>query len=182
MAQWNFRSWVLRYNRGFTLIEVVISIALIGLIFYYMYGVIDNAMYSSNILQSDFKKSTKKENNLQILQDDLLNATDLNITNNNTFSILGITTHNTLHNIHKPYVFWFVSKEQNALIRLESSDRFQIPLGYTMTNKPYLDLIAKDVKRFLITQSKSKKFILIDLKIAEDFYFFELFKPMGRLQ
>jgi len=144
-------------KKSFTLIEVMISIAIFSLLVLFMSKVVSNLNISVNILKNDYSTKTKQQYLIKTLYADILNKKWIKIVNHNkNYSIVYLQTSNSLYNIPMPYVVWYVSKKQNSLMRLECSQKCELP-----TNIGWLDKFDKGVKIFKIYQKQNKFFIFI---------------------
>jgi len=144
-------------KNAFTLIEVLISIVLLGIIFTYLYSVI-NSVKKENvryIKKSDF---IKQETQLFRLFDlDITQAVGkFNIINNGRFDIVQFKTKHSIYGIIEPTVLYFVSKKEDALIRVESLDGFAL-YDKDQLSKSFLyaDILSVRCKSFKVLYTKA---------------------------
>ena len=169
----------MRYARGFTLVEVVISIMLLGLIMFFLYGAIDNLSLSNAITRTKQAEQHRQSRNLSVLKEDLFNAHDINLTGSQDFSVVSVQTDHSLYGIFRPYVIWLVTNPDQHLIRLESANPITLPIGYATPNLPYMHVMKESVKKFRLYQGREKDTLLIYLQDKEDKpYVYELYKPV----
>mgnify|MGYP002631013708 CR=1 FL=1 len=115
------------YKKAFTLVEVMVSIVLLGLIFTFLYGTINSIKQQNNhyIEKSDFIETEERIFtlfNLDITQ--IIGP--LNITIGDRFDVMQFKTKNSIYGIIEPSVIYLVSKKDNALIRVESLSYFDL--------------------------------------------------------
>jgi len=147
-------------KKSFTLIEVMISVIIFSMLFLVMTNIIKNIDSSKKILK---KYANKKDYLVKVLYNDILNAYNIKVihTKYPDFDRLKIFTTNCFYS-DVCYVLWYVSKNQNALIRRE--DRNETRLLNS-------DIFKKNVKIFKIYRKNGKDFIFIKSKRA---IFFEM--------
>lgn len=166
-------------KRAFTLIELLISVFLLGLIVNFLYSAIGN-LQKTNILF--LEKSSELQNEqklLDLLYDDIFPSDKLKITGlkNNT---LFLVTPNSIFDIEHPNVAWVVSREKNTLLRFESTISFD-KLTADNSNLFHISKIGEDCEKFKIYQSKDKNNILIYVKFKDkEPLVYEFFKPMQK--
>ncbi len=156
-------------KKAWTLIEVLISVTILSILFLAMSNVIGNLKISKNVIANRFEKNKKQEIFIKVLYSDILNAQSLQILNtqNKDYIRLLLRTKNSLYNLIEPYVLWYVSKNENSLIRAESW--MQIKDGSIY----YADKFMQNVKKFKIFQKNDKYFIYIDTSKP---IYFEIYK------
>lgn len=165
------------HKKAFTLIELLISIFLLGLIVNFLYTAIAN-LQKTNLMFSEKSDTMMSEQKLSdLLYDDIFLAQTVQIEGikNSTVELL---TANSLFDIEHPYVAWVLSKEKNTLLRFESTLKFS-----TMTsdnnNLFHISKVGEDCERFHIYQSKDQNNILIHVKFKDkEPLVYEFFKPM----
>jgi len=113
---------------AFTLIEVLISIVLVGLILPPLYKLITLMNDSNNQIYGYVKKQDKESKIINTLYLDILSS-DGNISvNKDDFDRLCIRhTNNSLYGNSKAKICWIVLKEKNRLIRIEGN-AYELPL------------------------------------------------------
>ena len=165
------------YKKAFTLIELIISILLIGLIVTYLFETLGVLKKSDKKLEA---KREKRELMLKIKQSiylDILQANDVNIskTNNKNIDLLTLKeTKNSLHNLDMPDVIYLVDKK-NRLIRVEGYN-IKLPLNTQTLYTVKFDEVLDNIEFFKIYKSKKKDKILIYLKSQKlPEIFFEMF-------
>ena len=151
-------------KKGFTLIEVLISVTLLSLVLMALYKSEEILRDSNRHLFKHLQSSTKSLKGSKTLFIDIMKA-DNNITidTNDKFHRLTLTsTGNSLYGQGRAKVVWLVYKEQNTLLRLEGGE-YDIPLKTEQNVE--IDVIAKNVELFKVYKSKTKTKILAMLKL-----------------
>lgn len=157
-------------RRSFTLLELLISITLLSLIFLYLYRSIDSLKFSNIFYGQKANELKYQEKVLKVLYYDLMLSNKkislLETKNAKKYSVLRIDkTRNSLYNIKNPTVIWYVSKENNTLIRLESKKNIrQLPISYDDTAYTFMDKIVTQCEAFKLYQSNDKSKLLLYLK------------------
>ena len=147
-------------KKSFTLIELIISIMILSILFLAMSNVLVGIKKSKNVLNSLYKEDKNKNYLIKVLYYDILNAKKIKVihTSYPRYDRLLLQTKNSLYNLDTPYVAWFISKKDNALIRLESISEINFSKNL---NSAFVDLFRKDIKIFKIYRKNGKDFIYI---------------------
>jgi len=154
----------LKYNRkrAFTLIEVLISIAILGFIILVLFKTLDMARASNTHLFNYLQKSTQELKGIKMLYLDILKS-DGNLTikydDFTRFCIEDST--NSLYGLNSAKVCWIVSKDKNRLLRVEGND-YKLPAS--SDDKFEVDTIIKDVTHFYVARQKDRVLVIIDSK------------------
>jgi prepilin-type N-terminal cleavage/methylation domain-containing protein len=165
-------------KRAFTLIELLISIFLLGLIVNFLYTAIANLQKTNTMFSKKSTTMINKQKLLDLLYDDIFLANKIKIEGLKN-SFVELSTSNSLFDIEQPNVAWVVSKEKDTLIRFESTLPFS---SMTSDNKNlyHISKAGEDCERFNVYQSKDKNNILIHVKFKDkDSLVYEFFKPMA---
>jgi prepilin-type N-terminal cleavage/methylation domain-containing protein len=146
-------------RKAFTLLEVLISIALLGIILPALYESVDILRESNANLFQYVEKSKKITKATQTLYLDILSS-DGNLTiSRDDFSRLCIEqTKNTLYGLPSAKVCWVVLKKDHALLRVEGNG-YTLPLK--VDDRVEADLIMKDLELFDIYRAKDKVLVLM---------------------
>jgi prepilin-type N-terminal cleavage/methylation domain-containing protein len=152
-------------RRGFTLIEVILSIVIIGIIVSFLYGTLGGLKRSNSLLIERDIKLNKNEIFLNLFRRDLLEAKKVSINKSSSQnSILSLETKNSIYNSHYAFVKWLLNPDTNQLIRAESTREFTLPITMEKVHLVRLDIFKEGVEEFLIYQSNDKKGILLSVK------------------
>ena len=158
-------------KKSFTLIEIIISVMILSILFFAMSGVLKNLKITKEILEKNFVKSSQKELMIKTLYYDLLNAQSVKIVHspNSDFDRVYIVTSNSLYRLIYPDVLWYVSKNKNSLIRVESPYEITLP----NENLFFMDKFEQKVRIFKIYKNQNKIFVFIKTKKP---LYFKIFK------
>lgn len=152
---------------AFTLIELLISIILFGLITFFLFGVIDNLRNQQSFFHKKQAVMDKKNKIISLMQSDFSRAQSVSIfqSSNKDFDRASITGSNrSLYNINDPYVAWVILKNDNTLIRLESASPITIPISEEALYLAHSDLIAKHCEIFRIYDSPQNRLIFLKIE------------------
>jgi len=152
-------------KKGFTLIEILVSIVLLALISLFVSSTIYQTKKNNKLFKNEVYKNTKKEIFLDTLYKDILLSSDLHISDNKKYSTIQLLSNNSVYGISHPYITWFVLKQKNSIARLESAKKIIMPISENMQKFIYMDIVQKDCKYFQLSLSKDKKSVLVFIKI-----------------
>ncbi len=150
---------------GFTLIEVLIAIALLGIILPALYETI-SLLRSSNSHLFEYLEKTKRDTRIvETLYLDLVSS-DGNIKlKKDDFSRLCIeNTRNSLYGFSVAKVCWVVLKSDNTLARVEGYG-YKLPLGEE--EKVEVDTVIKNMEIFDLYYKKDKILVILQQKGQE---------------
>lgn len=152
-------------KHGFTLVEILVAVVLLGLI---------SMFISSTILQTKknnrlFEKQTKKELRLEVVADtlykDISESVSISVDTQNRYSTLHVKSKNSLYGIFEPYVVWFVLKQDNTLVRLESARQIKLPIKQEEKKYIFVDIVTKNCTDFSINLATNKTSVLSFLSV-----------------
>ena len=144
---------------AFTLLEVLISIALLGLILPALYQSVDMLKDSNKHLFKYVEKSKKITKSIQTLYLDILSS-DGNISiKKDDFNRLCIEqTKNSLYELPSAKVCWVVMKKEHTLLRMEGNE-YQLPLR--ADDRVEADIIMENLELFDVYYTKDKVLVFL---------------------
>ena len=159
----------MRVRRGFTLLEMLISTALLSLVLLGLYGALNMQQRSTRHLFSFLTKALDADRGVLVLYRDLFQS-DGNITlKNGEFD--GLCLENTSHSLHglaSAKVCWIVAKEDHALLRIEGNG-FRLPLRHS--DGVEIDKVMAPVALFDVQKDKTKVLVGVQ-QVNRDPYVF----------
>lgn len=156
-------------RKAFTLMEVLVSIALLGIILPALYQSVDMLRDSNQHLLEYLGKAKKVSKATQTLYLDILSS-DGNITiKKDEFTRLCIEqTKNSLYALPVAKVCWVVLKKDNTLVRIEGN-AYNLPLG--SEERVEINPIMKEVEVFDVYHQKDKILVLLQQQAKEPISF-----------
>ena len=162
-------------RRGFTLLELLLSLFLTMLIVYFSYSFLAEAKNKASWGYEVDKKHIKKNMLYETLKDDLLYSGSVEISGGKEYSILKIKTKNSLHDIMSPFVVWVVLKDKKELVRMEAKDEFSLPIAQNNIYSMFLDEMGTFCNVFKVYKSSGGKDAMVYIKfVGEQPYIFEV--------
>ena len=158
-------------RHAFTLIEVLISVALLSIVMLGLYSALNMQRSSNKHLFTYLTKAVENDKVIMVLYRDIMYS-DGNLTiKRGEFDRLCIqNTGNSLYGLSQAKVCWLVAKEENRLLRVEGN-QYRLPLKYD--DKVAIDQTMEHVVLFDVTRKKGE--ILVVLQAAgEEAYTFML--------
>lgn len=152
-------------RKAFTLIEVLISIALMGLILVPLFSVVEMMRNSNEQLLHSLEKSTQITKATKVLFQDIM-ASDGNFTlKKDEMSRFCIEeTTNSLYELPLAKVCWLVLKDKNTLVRAEGNG-YKLPLKYE--DHVEVDTIMSNIEMFDVYRENGKDKVLVVIKQKE---------------
>jgi len=168
--------------KAFTLIEVLISIVLLGLIIPALYKSVDMLRSSNKALYTHLQQSQKEAQAIQTLFLDIAGS-DGNITiRKDEFDRLCLEgTQNSLYGLASPKVCWVVFKEGHDLVRVEGYD-YRLPLRES--DYVEADTVVKSLELFDVYWQKGNVVVMLKQKHKEPISFMVqgITKPKKRIK
>lgn len=135
---------------SFTLVEVLVSIAILAIIFTFLFSA-TNTTKKSNEHYID--KSNKLLNESQLFTTFLLDIGqaygNIAVIYGRKYDIVRMQTKNSVYDIIDPYVTYFVSKKDLALVRTESLEKYDLYKKDDIESAYiYGDILSKEVMSF----------------------------------
>lgn len=156
-------------RKAFTLLEVLISIALLGIVILALFSSVDMMQNSNQQLSQYLEKSKKITKSTKVLYMDIMGS-DGNITiKKDEFSRVCLEeTRNSLYALPAAKVCWLVLKKENTLARIEGNN-YQLPLG--SEERVEVDPIMTNIELFDVYHAKDKVLVLVKQKGQEPISF-----------
>ena len=157
------------HRKAFTLLEVLISIALLGIVIVALFSAVDMLQNSNQHLAKYLERSKEVTRATKVLYLDILSS-DGNITiQKDEFSRLCMeNTQNSLYALPSAKVCWVVLKEQRSLARIEGNG-YHLPVRYD--EKVEIDPIMTELELFDIYHEQDKVLVLLQQKGKEPISF-----------
>ncbi len=130
--------------------ELLVSSVLIVLITLFLYNAIASMTLSNRTLAKHDEIEHNRSKIFDLLYRDLLESLHVRVetTDDKHFSILSIQTNNSLHEIARPHVLYFVHTQNNALTRLEATREIVLPISYEERYSVHADVLLQNVTDF----------------------------------
>lgn len=167
-------------KKAFTLVEIIIAIAIFSVIIVYMYQAIGTTKKSAAAYERKYEKIQKNQTIRKLLYNDIFNQvdpySDTKVDTSGDFSTYYLKTNNSLHNISGPFVAYKVIK--NTLYRFESIRKFTLPINEDNKNSIHVDKLLENIKSFLLYTYKNSK--LIQWNVNDEQTIFEIALPYSK--
>ncbi|RUM75241.1 MAG: prepilin-type cleavage/methylation domain-containing protein [Sulfurovum sp.] len=156
-------------RKAFTLIEVLISIALLGLILVPLFSVVEMMKRSNEHLLKSVERSKQVTKATKVLYMDILSSNGKLKIKKDEFTRLCIDeTTNSLYHLPTAKVCWVVLKEKNTLVRVEGN-AYHMPLK--SEEHVEVDSVIQGLELFDVYHDKDKVLVLIQEKGKEPISF-----------
>ncbi len=156
---------IMSQRKAFTLLELLITIAISGIIIVALFSTVDIMQDSNNHILKYLKKSKQISKSIKVLYLDILGS-DGNITiKKDDFSRICMqSTTSSLYALSMAKVCWIVLKEKNQLARVEGN-RYSLPTSGD--DKVEIDTVMRDIVLFDVYHQKDKILVLLQQKNHE---------------
>ena len=151
-----------KQQKAFTLIEVLISIALLGIIIVALFSTVSMMRDSNAHLYKYLQQSKKITKATKVLYMDIMSS-DGNISiNKDEFSRLCMqNTRNSLYALSLAKVCWVVLKKENTLVRIEGNN-YKLPTRFE--DRVEVNPVMKHVELFDVYHQKDKVLVFLKQK------------------
>jgi prepilin-type N-terminal cleavage/methylation domain-containing protein len=154
---------------AFTLVEVLISIALLGIILPALYQSVDLLRDSNSHLFEYLKKAKKSTQATDTLYLDILSSDgNISIKKDEYSRVCIEQTKNSLYALSVAKVCWLVLKKDKTLVRVEGNS-YHLPLG--LEERVEVNPVMKNVEIFDVYHEKDKILVLLQQKAKEPISF-----------
>jgi len=156
-------------RRAFTLVEVLISAALLSLVLLGLYRSLEIQRRSNQQLRDYLNRAMEKDKVAMVLYQDLLQS-DGNLTlHKGEFDRLCIeNTSHSLYALARPKVCWLVGKEDNTLIRVEGGS-YHLPLK--MEEQVAIDRLIPKMELFDLYRKKGELLVVFKALDSDPYSF-----------
>jgi prepilin-type N-terminal cleavage/methylation domain-containing protein len=118
-------------RRAFTLVEMLVSILLTALVFTYLYATLDGIRSSHGRYAEAIEGVTRSQRIYELMTQDLGQLRGpVHIVHEAGYDRIDFFTAHSLYGIARPWVHYYVSRRDEALIRIESN----LPIDFFGTN------------------------------------------------
>ncbi|MDQ7047105.1 MAG: prepilin-type N-terminal cleavage/methylation domain-containing protein [Sulfurovum sp.] len=156
-------------RKAFTLIEVLISIALMGIIIVALFSSVDLLQNSNEHLLKYVKKSKIITKATKTLYSDIISSDgNISIKKDEFTRVCMEGTRNSLYALSSAKVCWMVIKKDKTLVRVEGN-AYRLPLR--MDDRVEVDFIMKGVSLFDVYHEKDKVLVLLQQEGKEPITF-----------
>jgi len=156
-------------RKAFTLLEVLISIALLGIILPALFSTVDMLHNSNQHLLKYLEKSKKITKATKVLYLDILGSDgNISIRKDEFTRLCMQETTNSLYALPVAKVCWVVLKKQNTLVRIEGNN-YMLPLR--VEQRVEVTTVMEAIELFDVYHSKDKVLVLLQQKGKEPISF-----------
>ena len=156
-------------RKAFTLLEVLISIALLGIVIVALFSSVDMMQNSNQQLAQYLEKSKKITNATKVLYMDIIGSDgNISIKKDEFSRVCMEETRNSLYALPAAKVCWVVLKKDKTLARIEGN-AYHLPLR--AEERVEIDSIMTNIEVFDVYHEKDKILVLIQQKGEEPISF-----------
>ncbi|WP_456402877.1 PulJ/GspJ family protein [Hydrogenimonas sp.] len=152
-------------KRGFTLVEMLISIMLTAIVFTYLYATLNDVKKGHERYKTSAEAVTGGQRIFSLLSKDLTQLREPpQIIHGAGYDRLSLTTENSIYGVARPWVHYFVSSNAHALIRIEATRPIDFSLNYVGdANGTYFfaDRLAEGCDSFRISERAGRTDLLL---------------------
>ncbi len=145
-------------KKGFTLLEVIIAIALITLVVVYLFGATGAVQKSNNAFAKHYDQKSSTTKIHQTFLHDFSQSLSSAVVSSQPFDRVILETTHSHFKIPQPYVAYRV--KENVLYRLESHKPIGQRLDEAMLQEIKFEIISQNVTYFKVFVSKKDSFLV----------------------
>ena len=152
-------------KKGFTLVEVIISIAILSIMIVYMYKSIGVLKISNNLYEKHYDKDKINTMIHKTMFFDLGESLSASVLNSSKFDRLDLQSINSNFGIIYPYISYIV--KDKALYRVESAKKIPKKITYESLNYLKYEIVLKNIEKFKVFKAKESFLVVVDKLIFE---------------
>ncbi len=139
-------------RKAFTLMELLVSVALLAIITVFMYGAIASSKLSNEVLGRHGEKEHNRTMVFNLLYRDIFESfyIESTPTKEKHFTLVQMQTLNSIYDITAPHVTYYVDSQTDSLMRLEAARKITLPVKYEDRYAIHADIIMTGVSDFNI--------------------------------
>jgi len=158
-----------RHQKAFTLVEVLISIALLGIVIVALFSTVSMMRDSNAHLYEYLQKAKKVTKATQVLYLDIIGSDgNLTIKKDDYTRLCMEETRNSLYALSLAKVCWVVLKKDNTLVRIEGNN-YTLPTR--IEDRVEVNPVMKHVELFDVYHQKDKVLVALKQKGKEPISF-----------
>lgn len=151
-----------RGRKGFTLIEILISISLLSLVLLALYKSLDTLRASNRQLFDHLQRAESEKQTTQTLFLDIAGSDgNISISGDEFAQLCLEESINSLYGLPSAKVCWVVSKEKNSLFRSEGN-YYSLPLK--SDDRVSVDMTMENIELFRVYKNKKEVLVLLQQK------------------
>jgi prepilin-type N-terminal cleavage/methylation domain-containing protein len=156
----------MKKSKGFTLIEILISISIFSIVVVFLYQTLDMTQKSNDFYSEKLEDKQNQNYLKKIFFLDLMHkqGAEKIIKDREENSIFSFKSTNTYHNPFYEHITYMISKEKNFL-RIESKKEINTKrLDEDFFKNSFIDVIDNNITKFKVKTQKDKKVVFYLLK------------------
>ena len=143
-------------RRAFTLVELMVSIALTVIVVLFLYKALVTQENSNKVLAKNASALHQIDQIFGLLYRDFIESNETKIapTFNKDYNILYLSTKNSLHSVPFAHVVYYVNTKDKTLVRLESAYPIKLPVDLEKIKYIFADPLVKKITKFRVFQTQ----------------------------
>lgn len=159
-------------KKGFTLLEMLVSITLFSVVLVFLYEVLETTKNHNIKYEQQIDKKLNKFDIEFVIFTDMVNRKNKKLTlteDRDGNSVVRFLTNNTYHNPFYNEVTYFLSKD-NKLLRIESNKKLNLENVSDALENSFVDIMDKKVTKFKVIPSDDKQTYLFYIEYENEEY------------